>query len=82
MIRITAPLARLYFNLSGVSSRIWSIDLGDGSAEIEVGQVTIDALGFTRHDFNQTNKDLPNAWIEFNDAEITLDLLNSAASIS
>lgn len=81
MIRITAPIARLYFNRSGVYSRVWSIDLGDGSAEIELGHVTVDKMAHSKYNSNENNSDLPKAWFEFHDAEITLDLLNSAASI-
>lgn len=82
MLRVKSDVVRLYFNRSNVDSRIWSIDFGAGGAEIELGSVTVDAFAHSKYDAANTNPDLPKAWFEFYDAEVTLDLHNSAASIS
>lgn len=82
MHRVKADVVRLYFNRSNVDSRIWSIDFGAGSAEIELGSVTVDAFAHSKYDAAITNPDLPKAWFEFYDVEVVLDLHNSAASIS
>lgn len=82
MFRVPSSLVRLYFNKSGVDNRAWSIDFGGEAAEFEVGHVTVDAIGHSKYDPTITNPALPKAWIEFYDAEVVIDLHNSAASIS
>jgi hypothetical protein len=68
-------LCRVYFNIKGDPAKLWSVDSGVGTRELQTGQVKIiTKMGFrscvTKYDPEINDPKQAKAWIELTDVEV------------
>jgi hypothetical protein len=75
-------LCRVYFNAAGDPSKLWSIDFGEGTKEMQVADVAmVDVTGWTGTNLAADNVRKPRAWIHLRRVTIDVDEVKASAVI-
>jgi hypothetical protein len=82
MAHYDADLCRLYTNSKHEIRKLWSIDFGEGTEEIQVADVgLVGATGWTGTNLRADNVGEPLAWIHFRRVTIDVDEAKASAMI-